>query len=60
MGDFSINPLNYDDENTSNFLDTMFSYSYLPFIKAPTRLTGHSKTLVDKIFYNKHMLNITA
>ena len=60
MGDFNINLLNYDDKNTGNFLDTMFSYSYLPFINTPTRVTGHSKTLIDNIFYNKPMLNITA
>ena len=60
MGDFNINLLNYDDKNTANFLDTMFSYSYLPFINTLTRVTGHSKTLIDNIFYNKSMLNITA
>ena len=38
----------------------MFSYSYLPFINTPTRVTGHSKTLIDNIFYNKPMLNISA
>ena len=38
----------------------MFSYSYLPFINTPTRVTGHSKTLIDNIFYNKPILNITA
>ena len=60
MGDFYINILNYDDKNTANFLDTMFSYSYLPFINIPTRVTGHSKALIDNIIYNKPMLNITA
>ena len=60
MGDFNINLLNYDDKNTANFLDSMFSYSYLPFINTPTRVTGNSKTLIDNIFYNKPMLNITA
>ena len=59
MGDFNIN-LNYDHKNNANFLDTMFSYSYLLFINTPTRVTGHSKTLIDNIFYNKPMLNITA
>ena len=60
MGDLHINLLNYDDKNAANFLDTMFSYSYLPFINTPTRVTGHSKTLIDNIFYNKPMLNLTA
>ena len=59
-GDFIINLLTYDDKNTANFLNTMFSYSYLTFINTPTRVTGHSKTLIDNIFYNKPMLNITA
>ena len=53
IGDFNINLLNYDDKNTANFLDTMFFYSYLRFIKTPTRVTGHSKMLIDNIFYNK-------
>ena len=60
MGGFNIILLNYDNKNTANFLDTMFSYSYLLFINTPTRVTGHSKTLIDNIFYNKPMLNITA
>ena len=38
----------------------MFSYSYLPFINTPTRVTGHLKTLKDNIFYYKPMPNITA
>ena len=60
MGDFNINLLNYDDKNTANFLDTMFTYSYLPFINTPTRVTGHSKKLIDNLFYNKPILNLTA
>ena len=59
IADFNINLLNYDDKNTANFLDTMFSYSYLPFINTPTRVTGHSKTIYN-IFYNEPMLNITV
>ena len=41
MGDFNINRLNYDDKNTANFLDTMFSYFYLAFINTPSRVTDH-------------------
>ena len=59
MGDF-INILNYDDKNTADFLDAMFSYSYLPFINTATTVIGHSKTLLDNIFYNKPKLNITG
>ena len=53
MGDF-INILNYDDKNTADFLDPMFSYSYLPFI------TYYSETLIGNIFCNKLKLNITS
>ena len=59
MGDFNINLLYYDNKNTANFLDTVFSYSYLPFINTPTRVTDHSKT-IDNIFYNNPILNITT
>ena len=39
MGDFNINLINYNDEkNTGNFLDTMFSQSFLPYIATPTKL----------------------
>ena len=60
MGDFNINLLNDDNKNTSNFLDAMSSYSYLAFINTPTRVTGHPETLIDNIFYNKPIVNITA
>ena len=60
IGDLNINLLNYDGKNTANFLDPTFSYSYLPFINTPTKVTGHSKTLIDNIFCNKPMVNITA
>ena len=60
MGDFNISLLNHDDRTTANFLDTMSSYFYLPFINTHARVTGRSKTLIDNIFYSKPMLNITA
>ena len=60
MGDLNINLLIYGDRNKANFVDTKFSYSHLPLINTPTRVSGHSKTLIDNIFYNKPMLNITS
>ena len=57
MGDFNINLINYnDDKNTGNFLDTMFSQSFLPYITTPTRITRNTKTLID----NKHLNNIIS
>ena len=54
------NIVNYDDKDIANFLDIIFPYSYLRFIKTLTRVTGRSKTLIDNIFHNKLILNITA
>ena len=53
LGDFNINLLNYDtDHNTNDFLDLLTSNSLLPLILRPTRITTHSKTLIDNIFIN--------
>ena len=50
LGDFNISLLNYNDHNPTNeFLDSFASNSY---ILQPTRLTSHSKTLIDNIFSN--------
>ena len=52
MGDFIINPLNYDsNESVVDFLDTMCNHGFLPCISGPTHLTHHRKTLIDNIFY---------
>ena len=54
MGDFNISLINYnDDKNTGNFLGTMFSQSFLPYIATPTTITRNTKTLIDNICYNK-------
>ena len=61
MGDFNINLINYDGEkHTGNFLDTMFSQSFLPYIITPTRITRNPKTLTENIFYNKGFRNIIS
>ena len=61
MGDFNINLINYNaDKHTSNFLDTMFSQSFLPYITTPTRITRNTKTLIDNIFHNKVLNNIIS
>ena len=49
MGDY-INLLNYESHDlTANFVDTMYSYSYLPLINRPTRVTQQSALLIDSI-----------
>ena len=51
LGDFNINLLNYNDHQpTYDFLDSLASF--IPYILHPTRITSHSKTLIDNIFSN--------
>ena len=53
LGDFNINLLNYNVHSPTNeFLDSLASNSFLPYILQPTRITSHSKTLIDNIFIN--------
>ena len=53
MGDFNINLLNSDNDNSvSNFLDILGSFSLLPQVILPTRVSNTSKTLIDNIFYD--------
>ena len=49
--DFNVNFLNYINYNPTNeFLDSLASNSFAPYILQPTRITSHSKTLIDSIF----------
>ena len=48
LDDFNVNLLNYNDE----FLDSLASSSYIPYILQPTRITDHSETLIGNIFSN--------
>ena len=53
MGDFNINLLNAESHvSTAEFLEIMYSFSFLPLITKPTRVTSHSATLIDNIFSN--------
>ena len=51
LGDFNINLLKYHEHRPTNeFLVSFASNSFLPYILQPTRLTSHSKVLIDNIF----------
>ena len=39
LGDFNINLLRESDKNTSKFLELMLSFSLMPRIMNPTRIT---------------------
>ena len=50
LGDFTIDLMKNDiAELALTFLDTLTSICFLPHIH-PTRITPHSKTLIDNIF----------
>ena len=51
MGDFNIDLINYTtDTKVAEFLDKMYSSSFLPQITHPTRISKTSQTLIDNIF----------
>ena len=53
MGDLNINLLNFGDcQLTEEFINTIVSYDFLPNILQPTRITDHTATLIDNIFFN--------
>ena len=53
LGDFNINLINADShQQTSNFLDIMYSASIFPLINRPTRVTAQTATLIDNVFCN--------
>lgn len=58
LGDFNINLLGIDKHQASQeFIDTLFSFSFIPNITKPTRITSKSATLIDNIFCNNLLQN---
>ncbi len=53
MGDFNIDLIKLDsDQDSATFFDTVTSNLLVPHIILPTRITSHSKTLIDNIYSN--------
>ena len=53
MGDFNVDLLKTElHQSSDNFLNTLGSYFFQPHIFQPTRVTDHSATLIDNIFFN--------
>ena len=53
MGDFNTDLLQYDLHSyTNDFVNSMISHSFLPYILQPSRVTDHSATIIDNIFSN--------
>ena len=61
LGDFNIDLMKTDiHSESSDFLDLITSNSLIPLILRPTRITPHSKTLIDNIFTNFTDIPVTA
>ena len=50
-GDFNVDLLQFDKHGATNdFIDQIYTLGLHPLITRPTRITSHSKTLIDNIF----------
>ena len=53
LGDVNISLLNHATHSeTGNYLDSLYSNSFVPLINRPTRVTNNSASLIDHIFTN--------
>ena len=53
LGDFNIDLLKWESHSlTDEYINSLLSSFYQPFILSPTRITDHSATLIDNIFFN--------
>ena len=53
MGDINIDFLRYiTHQMTEKYLDMLYTNNFLPIITKPTRITDHTKTLIDHIYTN--------
>ena len=53
LGDFNIDLIKEQSHNqTKNFIDAIFSMGLYPLITKPSRIDGHTATLIDNIFTN--------
>ena len=53
MGDFNINLLEYESHPpTDEFINNLRVFCFQPHILQPTRITDHTATLIDNIYFN--------
>ena len=52
-GDFNIDLLKFGSHSeTDEFMNILGTHFFQPHILQPTRITNHSATLIDNIFFN--------
>ena len=49
-GDINIDIIKFENEGAMNYLTTLFSYRFLPYITLPSRITNFPATCIDHIF----------
>ena len=49
-GDMNVDLIKFENDNTINYLTTLLSNQYLPYVTLPTRITDFSATCIDHIF----------
>ena len=53
LGDFNVDLIQCsNDTKVSEYFNLLSSHNLLPYVTLPTRITGHSRTLIDNIFSN--------
>jgi len=61
MGDFNFDLLKIETHpDSENFINSLGTYFFQPQILQPTRITDHSATLIDNIFFNSLEHNIIS
>ena len=50
IGDINIDKIKFEHDETCNYLSTLLSHRYLPYITLPTRITTFSATCIDHAF----------
>ncbi|ESN91435.1 hypothetical protein HELRODRAFT_165469 [Helobdella robusta] len=52
VGDFNVNLLDNDSNDSKDFQNLLFSFCFSPLINLPTRVTCNAYSLIDNIFTN--------
>ena len=61
LGDFNLDLLKFETHNPTNeFINILSSFCFQPHILQPTRITDHSKTLIDNFFNSLEHFTISG